>query len=206
MAIAPIQELLAELHRRGVELVAQGSRLRFRPVDAVSPELLARIRAHKVEILAELRRPDVPAPPRPPEPSRARDLLERALAAPVEPARQNPPHSPIALLDAAWIRAEAKAHEGFDQAGTEPDPDTLSAAIWLLLDTDPNAPEGERSYFRQHGSYFNPHDAAETVQLALQELYRGIAIAQRQPDGTIVVRSAALPKRPAEVDHTRTKE
>ena len=47
--------LIANLQRRGVELAAEGDRLRYRaPRGALSPELLADLRSHKTEILAEL--------------------------------------------------------------------------------------------------------------------------------------------------------
>lgn len=44
-------EILSELERRGVQLEAHGDRLRFRPVEAVSPDLLETLRARKPEIL-----------------------------------------------------------------------------------------------------------------------------------------------------------
>ncbi len=42
-------EIFEELERRGVELVVAGDRLRFRPREAVSPELLAALARHKAE-------------------------------------------------------------------------------------------------------------------------------------------------------------
>ena len=51
--------LMAELARRGVRLEAAGDSLRFFPREAVSPELLAALRACKPELLALLR-PDEP--------------------------------------------------------------------------------------------------------------------------------------------------
>ncbi len=48
------QALLEELRGRGVTLEARGDRLRFKPVNAVPPEMLAKLRARKQEILAEL--------------------------------------------------------------------------------------------------------------------------------------------------------
>ena len=65
--------LLSDLRRRGVELTAEGDRLRYRaPRGVLSPELLADLRSHKRELLAELtqcedsaeaaaRKPGVPA-------------------------------------------------------------------------------------------------------------------------------------------------
>jgi len=48
-------EILSELHRRGVELIAAGDRLRFRPKEAVTPELVTTLARHKTEILAALK-------------------------------------------------------------------------------------------------------------------------------------------------------
>ncbi len=44
--------LLAELRRRGVELVAAGDRLRFRPATAMPLELIEVLRGHKAALLA----------------------------------------------------------------------------------------------------------------------------------------------------------
>ena len=49
-------QLLTELQALGVTLAADGDRLRFRPGTAVTPELLARLRTHKAELLAMLAR------------------------------------------------------------------------------------------------------------------------------------------------------
>ena len=46
-------ELLIELRRCGVELVAAGERLRYRPRGAVGPNLLDELRRHKREILLQ---------------------------------------------------------------------------------------------------------------------------------------------------------
>jgi hypothetical protein len=51
---APIAMLLAELARRGIQLEAQGARLRYRPRSAMTPELAERVRAHKPGLLAVL--------------------------------------------------------------------------------------------------------------------------------------------------------
>lgn len=48
-------DLLAELSRRGVTLTAVGSRLRYHPRSAVTPELLAELRQHKPALLESLR-------------------------------------------------------------------------------------------------------------------------------------------------------
>jgi hypothetical protein len=45
------KSLLEELRGRGVELVAEGEKLRYRPKDAVSPALIDRLRKHKPSVL-----------------------------------------------------------------------------------------------------------------------------------------------------------
>ena len=47
-------DLLAELTELGIELVASGDRLRYRPRSAVTPDLVERLRIHKAELLAIL--------------------------------------------------------------------------------------------------------------------------------------------------------
>ena len=54
-----VTSLLDELHSLGVTLEARGDHLRFRPVGAVSPELVEHLRANKGEVLAHLEREDV---------------------------------------------------------------------------------------------------------------------------------------------------
>lgn len=46
-----IIELVAALAARGIELQADGSRLRFRPKSALAPELAERVSRHKSELL-----------------------------------------------------------------------------------------------------------------------------------------------------------
>ena len=50
--------IIERLRGRGITLQAKGDRLRFRPVDAVSPEMLATLRSRKPELLEELRLED----------------------------------------------------------------------------------------------------------------------------------------------------
>jgi hypothetical protein len=50
----PLGVLLADLSARGIELRADGDRLRFRPRAAVTPDLAARLKAHKARLLAVL--------------------------------------------------------------------------------------------------------------------------------------------------------
>jgi hypothetical protein len=44
-------DLLAELTRRGVEVAVDGDRLRFRPQDAVTPDLRAALIKHKTDLI-----------------------------------------------------------------------------------------------------------------------------------------------------------
>lgn len=52
--MTPAVALLADLRSRGVELVAAGDRLRFRPASAVSEDTREALRVHKAELLALL--------------------------------------------------------------------------------------------------------------------------------------------------------
>ena len=49
-----VAALVAELTRQGIELTPHGERLRYRPKAAMTPELAARIKAHKPELLTAL--------------------------------------------------------------------------------------------------------------------------------------------------------
>jgi hypothetical protein len=56
-------DLLVELKRRGFELQARGDRLTYRPAAAMPPDLLARLRNHKPDLLRLLSEPSRdPAP------------------------------------------------------------------------------------------------------------------------------------------------
>ncbi len=50
--------LLAELYALGIQLEADGERLRFRPREAVTPDIAARLKAHKAELLAAVGKRD----------------------------------------------------------------------------------------------------------------------------------------------------
>jgi hypothetical protein len=55
-------QLLSDLIRLGIRIEAHGDRLRYSPRSAVTPDLADRMKAHKGELLAILRRdPDTPA-------------------------------------------------------------------------------------------------------------------------------------------------
>ena len=51
-------ELLAELSRRGVAIAVAGDRLRFRPQDAVTPDLRTALIEHKADLIRLLGRDD----------------------------------------------------------------------------------------------------------------------------------------------------
>jgi hypothetical protein len=54
--------LLAELKRLGVEIEADGDRLRYAgPEGAISPELIGRLKAHKAELIAVCGKPEISA-------------------------------------------------------------------------------------------------------------------------------------------------
>ena len=55
MTISSAAGLLAELHTHGVELIATGDRLRYRPIEKVSTPLLDRMTEEKFHLLALLR-------------------------------------------------------------------------------------------------------------------------------------------------------
>lgn len=55
--------LLHELKSRGLELQPAGDRIRYRPIEAMTPELAEQVKARKAEILALLASPPIePAP------------------------------------------------------------------------------------------------------------------------------------------------
>ena len=51
-----VADLLAELNALGVQLATAGDRVRFRPWEAVTEALAKRMRAHKADLLAAVRR------------------------------------------------------------------------------------------------------------------------------------------------------
>lgn len=51
---AAASSLLAELNHLGVELVAEGERLRYRPRQVITADMATRMKAHKAELLALL--------------------------------------------------------------------------------------------------------------------------------------------------------
>lgn len=62
-APTPVAVLLVELARRGIELRAAGDRLRYRPRSAMTPDLAARLEAHRADVLAILAVVDATADP-----------------------------------------------------------------------------------------------------------------------------------------------
>ncbi|MBI4496684.1 MAG: hypothetical protein HY689_02150 [Chloroflexi bacterium] len=85
-------ELLRELHERGIEVTAAGDKLRFRPGDAVTPDLRAVLIANKAELLELLSREEAahgsPKVPTPSEIGEATDFaLRRRLLPQADPVR-----------------------------------------------------------------------------------------------------------------------
>ena len=52
--MSAVTELLNQIQAAGIRLVVEGERLRYRPVDRMTPELAAAIRAHRTMIVAQL--------------------------------------------------------------------------------------------------------------------------------------------------------
>jgi hypothetical protein len=61
--VSAAASLVARLRARGIELVPAGDRLRYRPVDALTPDELAALRELKADVLALLAAPPS-SPPR----------------------------------------------------------------------------------------------------------------------------------------------
>ena len=102
-------EVIATLRDRGVELQADGDRIRFRPVSAVSPELQDEMRRFKSEILTALRPP-------------TSDAHQGPLTA-----------TGLAELERDWAAAWNRAQQGFASHGIEPTTETLTGAATLEL-------------------------------------------------------------------------
>lgn len=54
-------ELLLDLRDSGVEVIADGARLRYRPASAMTPTLRARIKRYRADLLMLLGEPNAPA-------------------------------------------------------------------------------------------------------------------------------------------------
>ncbi len=94
-APAPVAVLLVELGRRGIELRAAGDRLRYRPRSAMTPDLSARLTAHRGELLAILTAADLaagdtaaPVPTYTPQERRLLDGCPAATLAAVDAAKR----------------------------------------------------------------------------------------------------------------------
>lgn len=56
LAPGPVADLLAELDGLGIQLEADRDRLRFRPREKVTVDLAGRLKAHKAELVAAVRK------------------------------------------------------------------------------------------------------------------------------------------------------
>ena len=105
-----VGQVLAEVERRGVTLAPAGDKLRFRPKDALPPELVEELRAHKASILRLLTDREIAArDPRPVE--GVGEVLEMARARfGLPPEDREPPAPPrVRGRDRLTHRNTAKA-------------------------------------------------------------------------------------------------
>ena len=106
LAVDEVAEVLAELQAQGVSLRRVGDRLRLRPADRASADLLARIQVLKPALLIE--HANAPAPVR----ERARAMLA-----------QIPAKGPIRFLifrDGAWLDEPGRCASCGDPIAPEP--------------------------------------------------------------------------------------
>ena len=101
--------LLSDLRRRGVELTADGDQLRYRaPRGVLSPDVLADLRTHKRELLAELGAASV-------EGAGVTDTCE------------------FQRLQVTWRATAQRIDADLAERGVEADRSTRQSATWLLL-------------------------------------------------------------------------
>lgn len=105
-ALAPgnVADLLAELDALGIQLAADGPRLRFRPREKVTADLAARLKAHKGGLLALLQGPKeaTPAPqptPRPTPPAMPEAWFRLGATA---PGREHFAYDPETKTHPGW--------------------------------------------------------------------------------------------------------
>src|SRR5687768_8980394 len=80
MTTAPVVDaLLADLAAAGLEVVARGDRIRYRPIAAMTPGLLGRVRQSKPALLKALSSP----PPAPAAPAPGRVIADCPALSPV---------------------------------------------------------------------------------------------------------------------------
>jgi hypothetical protein len=107
--------LLDELHNLGVTVEARGDRVRFKPVNALPPELLAVLRSQKREILTLLKG-------------------KRQTEDEIRSTNQPPPEiTPYQRLEFDWQAAVTRAREGFEKNATRPSHECLEAAAAIEL-------------------------------------------------------------------------
>jgi len=106
--------ILADLTRRGVRLWADGEFLEYEsPKGVLTPQDLAAVRAHKAELLAELRRCE-----------------------PTEDSRQSGAQSPFEQFMTEWQATAEQVHASFSKNGIRPSDETMQAATWLAFQLD----------------------------------------------------------------------
>lgn len=102
-----VVELLLDLRRLGIRLEADGERLRYTPRDALTPDLLARLKEHKADILASLR----------PEPAVNRSVTFIPTSKPQAQPRITPPVRIKTTVETKW-RSNVSGYYTYP-AGTE---------------------------------------------------------------------------------------
>ena len=101
-------QLLAELAAQGIEVQVDENRLRYRPKDRVTPDLLERLREHKADVLAALSKTRLEERQNLPPPCRChREQLHRCdklpMAMPISRCRWS-----IAPTDSRRIHAKTR--------------------------------------------------------------------------------------------------
>jgi hypothetical protein len=122
--------LLEELSARGVRVVPAGDKLRLRPAEAIPPDLLERVRAHKQELLAVLgQTARAPADPASPWPVALRGLGLRKVGS----------FAPCLLCQTGtWTKYAGLPlclHHARNWTEPRNTPEDRRAMLWMLLDT-----------------------------------------------------------------------
>ena len=170
--------LLVDLRRRGVELTADGSALRYRAARGVlTPADLEALRTNKAELIEALA--GVTSPDQ-------RGLIAADEGALIG-ADDGSSLSPFERLQIEWTAAHSKALETFSEhSGVNPSEGTLEATTWLQMEVD-------RGWADRRGM-----DEALARSL-LKELYAGRLVGRIGPQGRPLLWTAR--RDPAAVFH-----
>ena len=151
--------LLSDLRSRGVELTADGDRLRYRaPRGVLSSCQLSELKSRKVELLALLegeQQPDSQAP--------------QSDTHTFEP-------TPYQRAESEWQAAITRALEGFDRRAVEPSAELLEAAAMLEL-------------WIADGCSPRPGVSLDDLRDWAESVYAGRSVARLTATGRVVLRS-----------------